>query len=130
MYTTSQKVYEIVSNMKSNFPGRGITTKMVGDKVMIVLHSYENDYRNNKNVENHLKEVFNQTITKIKEQFELETGRELEMNMLDEKMDNQPLGWNYSTTMGGAFMGNASQVVRSQMIRVVRFYDVSVEEDE
>lgn len=126
MYNLNERVYSIVNNMQSNYAGRGFSAKLVGDQIILVMSAQENDFRSLPIIEGHLKEAFNQTIVKIKEQYEEQYGYELELELLSEQMDNQPLGWRYDTGRGtGAFMGNAGQAVRSALFRVIRLYSVS-----
>lgn len=129
MYSINERVYSIVNNMQSNYAGRSFSAKLVGDQIMLVMSAHENDFRSLPVIEGHLVEVFNKTIAKIKEQYEDQYGFELDLNLLSEQMDNQPLGWRYDTGRGtGAFMGNAGQAIRSAMFRVVRLYSLSSEE--
>lgn len=131
MYNLNERVYSIVNNMQSNYAGRAFSAKLVGDKLMLVMSAHENDVHSQPIVESHLREVFNQTIVKIKEQYELQFGHELTFDLLSEEMDNHPLGWRYNTGRGtGAFMGNAGQAVRSALFRVVRLYSLESSESE
>ncbi len=130
MYNLNERVYSIVNNMQSNYAGRAVSAKLVGEQLILVMSAHENDFRSLPIIEGHLKEVFNQTIAKIKEQYESQYGHDLELTVLSEQMDNQPLGWRYDTGRGtGAFMGNAGQAVRSAMFRVVRLYSLASSEE-
>ncbi len=130
MHSLNEKVYGIVATMQSNLPGRGITAKLLADeKVMLILNSFETDARRIPEIENHLKSVFNETVKKIKEQFEDQYGHDITLSLDNEVADNQPLGWSYTTgRAGGAFMGNAGQEVRNVNVRIVRVYSLSSDE--
>ena len=129
MSQVNEKVYSIVSNMKSNYAGRNISAKLVGENIMLIMSSHENNVNEHATVEKHLKEVFNATIAKIKEEYESTYGHDLKLDLKSDVMDNQILGWGYETRGGGAFMGNAQQAVRSALFRVVRVYSVSESND-
>lgn len=91
---------------------------------MLYVVSYEKDFRRIKEVEDEMKKVFNETVKKLKEEYETEYADSISLKQLNESSDNQVLGYGFNQSGGGAYMADASQSIRSSMVRVVRVYEV------
>ncbi len=135
-YTPIQRLASIIGSMNSNIGGRGVTAKAfsVGavseeafpeERLQVIIHSYERDVQQARNIENQLKAVFDQTIEKIAEQYEEEYLESVELVQEGtEEVVNDILGFGCSTQGTGAFAGSAQETVRSYMVRIIRTYKV------
>ena len=125
----------IIDSMQANVAGRGVASKAFtneGDQeiLQVIISSYERDVRLARDVENQLKRVFDGTVEKVLDQYEEIYGEPVTIKLLNEQVANDALGFGYVNVGAGAFMGNAETYLRSYMIRVVRNYIVTSDEDE
>ena len=127
----SCRMKSIIDSMQSNVAGRAVHSKLFtvtlkdGSQsvaLQIILSSYERDMRLARDVENHLKAEFNKTVQKAVDSYESIYGEPISLNLENEQVANDALGYGYVNTAQGAFMANADNYIRSYMVRVVRNY--------
>ncbi len=137
--STADRVKTVIDTMKMRIgsmqvSNRGFTCKVFSvddqDRIQIIYHSFEKNPAQKDFAVREATKFFKDSLEKLKEEYEMAFGEELTLKNTSPIQDfSDAIGASYSTTFGGAFMGNAEQVSRSYLLRLAQDFEASVPSD-